>query len=80
MRQGDIFQRDLDKVKEQVVQMSGEKVFQEGGTASAKVLGQRRMGEFETARREHGWCERGEGRVRGEDREGAVRAKTPGSR
>lgn len=32
------------------MQMSGEKVFQKEGTASAKVLGQRHTGEFETKR------------------------------
>lgn len=48
--------------------MSGEKIFQKEGTTSAKVLGQRHTGAFETAPREHGWCGTGEGRVRGEGR------------
>ena len=50
------------------MQMSGEKVFQKEDTASAKVLGQKHIGQFETAPRKHSWCRRGEDRVRGEGR------------
>lgn len=49
--------------------MSGEKVFQKEGTASAKVLGQKHVGMFETAPRKHSWCRRREDRVRGEGRQ-----------
>lgn len=58
------------------MQMSGEKVFQKEGTASAKVPGQRHTGEFETAPRERGWCGGVTGRVREEGKEGLVHART----
>lgn len=46
---------------------------QEERAASAKVLGQRHIGEFETARSQRDWCGRREGLMGGENVRGKQR-------